>query len=636
MNSLYLQISPAKTAPYQWLLYKDSSNHPLADGIADIEPDTVITYANKSFTLSELFENLVDYQNKTKWLSEYFDDSKQLHLGHFLYEQTLGQCEARLPDLGSKVELIVITTDPFIQQLPWTILSRDKRSFLIMDDWTINLATKRVNLPITFAEVPSLLVICPEPESRHFPSTQGRLHAEDLQRSLATYSRALDSPKYFSLAETWDECVQRLQSQHWDMVYFYGHSKGGEHGSQLVFANKDGQAELYSVMALAKLLKKSPPDVLYINACQSGSLSAAGAANQLGECVPALVVNRTDALISDAKKQASVFFHALQQYYPPHEALAEAYRTSSAKMTSTSWMTPLLFQHYVKWTFVDSNTQQLSEHDPNWRLRLDRFDQTAQLRARVSDMMKFKHPLAMFCFWFGGQGQGVELYHDRIPVEIEDGGISVVSRSFRWPECFDDFDCNFEQMILDGLSTDKIRRLDMIHKVLDQHQSSNKKVLLHCRFKTLRLPPHGHVYLEHIEEFLFWWNDRMMPILREHKMSVILAVGYELDKEIPTFANDVQEEFEKRPMDDDFMPLLLPELPAINDEHVIEFLKLKVKNLRFDDAKQRKRFVQDLLKKNKVEGNYEKTLRILQTVVASAYRFKRSDKPEPPKTPKPY
>jgi hypothetical protein len=208
---------------------------------------------------------------------------------------------------------------------------------------------------------------------------------------------------------------------------------------------------------------------------------------QLSDSIPALVLNRTNAFMAEAREQGLSFLtDILLNNTSPQLAISRAYLTKTSGMSSTAWMTPILFQHYAEWVFPQSSIASFTS-DPNWRLKLDRVPQFSQVHYHTATMIMQCHPLTLACFWHGVKGQGVDRFHQSLPVELRDLELNVKleSFSFQWPNHFSDRYAAFEFMLQTGFSVDK---LDFLPQTLEQRYLGNSTtpLLLHCRFATLQ------------------------------------------------------------------------------------------------------------------------------------------------------
>lgn len=358
------------------------------------------------------------------------------------------------------------------------------------------------------------------------------------------------------------------------------------------------------------------PDVLYLNACQTGSgLSTSDVVTQLGNEIPALILNRTHAYMVEARDQARLFLKHLVNRSSPHLAITRAYQSNIAGVSSTAWMTPMLVQHYAKW--IAPTTDELHFDDPNWRLKLDRKPQFSEVLYEVSTMLQQRHPLTLACFWHGVKGQGVDKFHERLPVELRDlnQGLRLETVSFQWPSSFTNPHHDFETMIGRELGVTDVTSLvtQLEARYLD---SSQAPLLLHCRFATLR--QQGAVKLQHIADFIDWWQLMILPQLENSSIHVLLAFGYELGEaaDVKKFVIGRDRVLKKSALKEGMKWLKLDQLPSIEEHHVMEFLD-RYKVRLPDKNGSMAALVSNIVAKTK--GDYERTLDALQTIVPQAW-----------------
>lgn len=236
MVNLQLTLHQNKGGGYSWQL---SKNHQLmAKGLADLLPSQQITLRDTHLELGDISDKLLTFNENEAWLETVFDEAGQIQLGTYLYQQTLGQVAA-LTESHEETQLVVISEDAFIRHLPWNILSRDGRTFLVLDDWRINVATHASTKSVQFSAHPRILLVCPDVLSEGFAPTQGRQHREDLKQELSAIHGLFNSPEYCALCASWDDFCERVK-QRWDVIYFYGHGVGDAYATKLIFADEQG------------------------------------------------------------------------------------------------------------------------------------------------------------------------------------------------------------------------------------------------------------------------------------------------------------------------------------------------------------------------------------------------------------
>ena len=142
----------------------------------------------------------------------------------------------------------------------------------------------------------------------------------------------------------------------------------------------------------------------------------------MGEVAAAVVTNRAVATIPAAQAQALELWDALLiRGEPPHRAVAGMYRRLAnlgLTLRDVRWMTPVLHRRYGVWQSSPPRPRNRTERDPNWRVRLDRLKQVGQVFLETSQMLHQRRPRALAYFWYGEEGQGIELFRERLRVEF--------------------------------------------------------------------------------------------------------------------------------------------------------------------------------------------------------------------------
>ncbi|WMP17281.1 CHAT domain-containing protein [Thiothrix lacustris] len=610
MPNFDLLIQPAEGS-YAWGLYPQGSNVARLQGQFQLDK---VELKGKQVELARLDEAFTHF--KTDVLRD-FDEAAQLQLGQHLYRLLFATAPADLFPADEETLLRVVSDDAFIQRIPWNLLTRDQ-TFLVMENWHITVAAKTSGEPRTlhFADAPKVLLVCQAPRDQ--TANGAEEHANDLLQFLRGRYGYFLNPQALDVVSDWDGFVRKLAEQPWDVIYYYGHGTGDGYGASLLFADGAGKTMEVTMGKLASLLKACPPSLLYLNACRSGSNGIAGSIIQLGALLPALLVNRTDAFTDAAREQARIFLERLLlDHYPPHQAITHAYSSKGHGLASVRWMTPILYQHYTQWDFSGSNVQRFVGKDMHWYLKLDRTAQFSRVFYRTSDMLVSDSPSTLACFWYGTHDQGVDRFHERLPIELRKRSrdMDMVTFTFRWPPHFNDPHKACEHMVCEGFG---VRFLDYLPGSLQNLATggvSNPQVI-HCRFATLRRG--NPVRLGHLAYLLEWWGAEVHSRLRDYGIRALLAFAYELEQPDPHFGNICRGELAKAGLKSGMKLELLDELQTVNSEDILEFLdKFEVElPVTGDD---RIHLIHSIVQRS--NGNYEQILNELQTIVSQAYKL---------------
>ncbi|MBU2006375.1 MAG: CHAT domain-containing protein [Gammaproteobacteria bacterium] len=618
---LELIIDPLQHDAYSWRLQaQDNAVLPLLEGQFQLSS---VELKGKPVDLRKLDHALAHFNKEWgKWLAEFFDENAQLQLGKYLYGLIFSAGgEVLAEDLrgAAEVALRVVSADSFIQRLPWNLLVRDK-TFLVLEGWHIAVAaTVTASRDVDFPGIPSILLVCPEPAS--LPTTEGERHANTLMQYLRSWYEQFLDPNRLAVVQHWPDFVRKLTRQHWDVIYFYGHGDGDDYGASLFFTLPDGTAQKFSMPDLAKVLKNRPPHLLYLNACRSGNGQIGSAITHLEGLVPAIVVNRTDAFTAAAREQAQTFLtRLLLDHYPPHQAITSAYSSTGTGMTSVRWMTPILYQHYRQWTFPKREVYRFASRDTHWYLKLDRTSQFNQVNTDLRRAIMRYSPNTVAFFWYGTEKQGVNRFHERLPVQLRElnPDMEMLEFDFRWPAHFHNEDAAYDQMLCEGFH---IQHIEQLPGRLDSLSSLGGSVPLvaHCRFATLYLGSSAR--LPQVAGLLRWWNAHVHPLLQRHGLKALLALAFELPQAEPGFTDAAHLLLGSLEFEAGMELKLLDELGQITAKDVKDFLHNYEVRLPVADAEQRNRLLRETIGNATTNGevSYEKVLLELQTIVARAH-----------------
>lgn len=600
-----LQITPHAPA-YRWQLFNMDNQSPLLSGTFQLD---TFQLKGKTYPLTTLLEAFIHFD---KALLSSFDEASQLYLGKQLYQTLFAKAPATLFPSQTDISLRIVSEDAFIQRIPWNLLTRDK-TFLVLENWHISLAQSST-LPTTtvhFTAAPKVLLVCQEPRDQAVNAASE--HAAHLKEYLCSHYHYFNQSPALSVASTWNSFIQKLQEQTWDVIYYYGHGAGDAEGATLLFSNEQGETVPIPMLRLAHVLKDKAPQVLYLNACRSANQGIAGSVTHLADWIPALIVNRTDAFIEAARNQAKQLLgHLLLDHYPPHQAITQTYQTQGHGLR---WMTPLLYRHYGHWSFPDSSVQRFVAKDMHWHLKLDRTRQFERVFMLVSNMIKYSLRL-LVCFWYGTKEQGVERFHERLPLELQHRmNIEIISFHFRWPAHFTDPHIAFERMVCSGFGLGVLNRLG---ETLQHYSTSDidTPFIVHCRFETLRQG--GATKLRDLELFLNWWNHEVYPLLQSYNLRVLMAFGYELEEAAPKFGSICRQTLEAIERKSGMKLEILNELKQVEVEDIREFLELFEVELPVN-RQELEHLLEQMLERS--QGNYSHVLDELRTIVAQAYKL---------------
>jgi len=578
----------------------------------ELGPRTEITIKGKSYTLSKLIQSL-----------NVFDERDQLELGRYLYAQTLGQWQGgQHQNVEVDIQLRIITEDEHILRLPWVLLARNG-IFLVIAGWSISLSRSGTLIDCELPPSPHLLMVMPQPID--WPDTQAKAHLEDLEEMLSQADHHFYQGRHLQVARTWEEFQSQVTNQHYDLLYYYGHGVGNIHHSRLVFASgKTGKQKEVPVADIAACLRQAPngpPLLAYVNCCQGDAGGILGAGRQLLDLIPAVVTNRTVAHIDAARPQAMQFWRAtLLEGMPPHVAVVGIYSRLAdmdLSLKDVRWMTPVLHNRYRNWK---ANPPRRSQpyRDPHWQLKVDRVSQFSQVAYQTRQMLRERKPRALAYIWYGQKGQGLDLFHQRLKVELRDdiSNVRLYEVRPRWPDDLHKPSRSFKDMLLEAFEV--ISLDDIPGRIRTQTQGeSGRQTLVYVRHQPVPLPndPKKPAIIKPdvLRTYLEWWDCNFVPLLhRETDAFGLLGVSFEVHNP-PKFLEVLTKKVDDLEMSHTVLHVL-DEMERLAKKDLRDFLKTHNIDL---PSNRRERTLDKVLEETR--GHYEKTLDALKLLVERAW-----------------
>lgn len=555
-----------------------------------------ITIKKQSMSLGEIITALQTYD--TDWLADWFDERGQLELGRYLYAQLFAD---QLPD--NQAELCIISDDEHINHLPWLLLARD--TFLNLAGWSIVLSPDDVFENLELPPSPRLLIVAPEPDDVSLTGATEHIH--DLEKMLTD----ADSTLKPVIVNTWQAFVKEVKRQAPDVLYYYGHGISDTHSTKLVFANEFNQQLDVPVVDLIPHLINKPPRLVYFNCCFGDTGGLLGVGKQFSRFIPAVLTNRTIAMIDTAQAQALSFWHAtLLDGIAPHQALAaqrEQLAEWNLSVGDIRWITPVLHRHYEQWSANPPKKFHGWQRDPHWNLRLDRIKQFTRVYYDTEEMLRNNKPKALAYLWYGLANQGVEIFHQRLKIELQEKSANtrLIEISPEWSPISGE---NFEDMLAQAFA---IKNLDYLGAKIREltRGSSASKTLIYVRHEPIsfHFTDETKFHPKHLAAYLKWWNHRFIAQLPQ-SCHALLGVSYQVTE--PTRFSDG---LNKNGLDDvelsDTAFCLLDELEKISKKDLSEFIK---KHNILLPADIKNTVIADIL--DSTQGDYHKVLDELQDI----------------------
>jgi len=479
-----------------------------------------------------------------------------------------------------------------------------------MAGWSIALSPDEVFENFELPPSPHLLIVAPEPDDENLTGATEHIHA--LEKMLTD----ADSTLKPVIVSTWQAFVKEVKRQPPDVLYYYGHGISDTHSTKLVFANEDNQYLDVPVVDLIPLLINKPPRLAYFNCCFGDTGGLLGVGKQLSRFIPALLTNRTAAIIPTAQAQALSFWQAtLLDGIAPHQALA-AQREQLAEwqlsVADIRWITPVLHRHYEQWSANPPQRFKGWQRDPHWRLRLDRINQFGRVFLDTEEMLRNGKPKVLAYLWYGLPNQGVEIFHQRLTIDLQEklANTRLIERRPEWSAMFleDNLDDNFEKMLAQAF---EISNLDSVSaKIRELNRGSPaSKTLIYVRHEPIifNFTDETKFNPNYLTAYLEWWNHRFIAQLPP-SCHALLGLSYQVEQPA-RFSTGLS----KRGLDDvelsDTVFCLLDELEKISKKDLSEFIKkhniLLPANIKND-------VIADIL--DNTQGDYLKVLDELQNI----------------------
>jgi hypothetical protein len=596
----------------------------------------------KDYTLGSLVRMLIEFKDNNAGL---LDERDQLEIGRYLYNQTI----AKLPPAAQKklmaakeVILHIYSPDEHINRLPWVLLVRDQ-DLLINCAWSVVLSSmpfaqkddkglmhlcsslQSVELPPS----PRMLIIAPQPKG--ISGTEAEAHLHDLQTMLKSGEALMEWGRNLRLVKDWDEFIKVLPEFEPHLIYYYGHGISNKERGFLLFADAQEKRKDVAIIDFAGCVNKlnPPPFLVYVNCCQGDAAGFLSVGRQVH--APAVLTNRTKAIIPAARAQAMAFWEAvILKGQSPHRALQQVYmRTAELELSHADvrWMTPVLYGHYHDWKANPSKAAKHWVRDEQWHLKVDRIQQFATVTHLTREMLRNKRPRCLFFVWYGKEGEGIELFHERLVSELDldlPDHTELYTVEPAWPDHLFNPEILFREI---ALETFGVTSIENIPARIREQNKGERQVLTYLNHQTVITRPYtSKEMLENTINpqtlhFYFEWCDRLYPDLLEPGQYLLVGISFVV-KDPPKF----REWFRKTQQNLDLqhsVVRLLDEMEILAEEDLKDFLHFHNIPLPAD---RRDEVIKSILKKT--GGSYERTVIELENWLGCGLAVEEADKEE--------
>jgi hypothetical protein len=512
-------------------------------------------------------------------------------------------------------DLRIVTNDEHVAKLPWSLLFNNG-VFLSAARWAVSLSTNARCPEYELPPSPRMLIVVPQPSGY---ATQAESHVEALEELLSGADRLLRRGRNLRVITTWEDFKKSLSEFSPHIIYFYGHGVGDSNSSRLVFETGRGGRAEKPIADVANLLQVCPeqvPLLAYLNCCQGDAGGVLGAGRQLGRFVPAVITNYGLVSVSTAQAQAQAILRSiLLDAAPPHVAVARMRYSHGALDLSFGdlrWMTPILHCHYSTWKASRPKRDTPLERDSHWRFKLDRVRQFSEVLYLTMQMLAERKPRSRAYVWYGKEGQGVDLFHQRLKIELPGCLHDTYLYEVRpeWPVEFQNPYRSFEDMFTEAFEVQSLQ--DVPARIRTQTRGvSGRQTLIYIRHRPVRTSKLFSLAM--LKRYLEWWEYKFVPIL-ESGSYALLGVSFVVGNP-QAFLRAYREGERVGDLDyENTVIQLLDEMDHLAWHDLVDFLKTH--NIRLP-SKRRELLLNKILEET--GGSYEMTLESLKDIAESAW-----------------
>jgi hypothetical protein len=276
------------------------------------------------------------------------------------------------------------------------------------------------------------------------------------------------------------------------------------------------------------------------------------------------------------------------------------------------WMTPVLHAHYGSWRANPPTPPGRLVHDPYWHLKVDRVTQFSTVATQTRQMLRECKPRSLAFAWYGREGEGIEIFHQRLNIELREdlGGVYVDEVRPDWPRDLHNYHRSFSDMLTEAFSVNELA--DIPARVRAKTRgAAGRQTLIYVRHQPVRSA--RLINPKTLGEYLRWWNDTFAPLL-ENQQFALLGVSFVVNKP-PKFRELI---LDREGLEDLYLEKtifrLLQEMEQVAKRDLLDFLRSHSIHLPLD---RRDAVLSEILKRT--EGRYEATIEELKDVLEKAW-----------------
>jgi hypothetical protein len=569
-------------------------------------------------------------------------DSGQRRIGQALQQQLFGNvgAVAEWQARDGAGEVTVISPHAHILRLPWDWM-RDGEGFMESRGWRFAVAVQPEGAwrDVEIRESYHALIAAPEPP-RH--RTGGDTHFQEIEEKLSEYEPQMLKGQRLHRSDDWKGFKASLKKQRPEIVYFYGAVRAGGAKCDLAFKSapaKGAKARIEWVegadfVAALKALK-TPPKLVYLNCLEQSAGLGLPLAAELADFIPAVIVNRT--LPEDREIQRlqgrNVFENLLIHCQPPHDAVEAI--AAGGGMTGLGldqdadlrWIRPTLFRSYDGWACpapAKPRRGEARQYDPHWYVKIDRTNQFPGVALDVQKMLLEKRNQDAGYLWYGAPGQGIEFFHHRLRIELQElnpdtpfveirpvwpDGIKWIVEKSRSAEAVQNA---FAAMLMAALGDADADLAGIPGLIRERARRGREGTILvyvrHAPIEDYKLVPPSV-----IAAYLEWFDAEFLTELDESQC-VLLGISYEVNRPTPV---RMKADLNKRIHTDHLEDLgfrILDELERLAIKDLKDFMR------QYEISLPRNQNLDDVLEKvyKATGGHYDSTVEELKSIIRGA------------------
>lgn len=251
---------------------------------------------------------------------------------------------------------------------------------------------------------------------------------------------------------------------------------------------------------------------------------------------------------------------------------------------------------------------------PDWRDRLDRIDQTAAVKMLTSDMVRHGQPRCLAFCWYGGERDGVDVFHKRLESELQD---ATDQRSWavrpEWPIVVSQNGLRSAVNKAFGCAADASAG-DLAHAIRQHFRGGGdaRRCVVYVNHTPIRSSK--EIDPEQYLQYLTWWNQDVLPNLERHQF-VVLGTSFVVKEPAP-FRHAFDARVPKYPFDHNMLFRFLSVLASVEPEDLRTFFKLIGMHTAVDQEHQ-ELAIQKILQDT--EGDYSLVIRELEVLIEQGF-----------------